>query len=49
VEWILPGQEIDRWYLLKNTVVTFLVSYSGRNILKGEKQNIAVKDSKPSG
>jgi hypothetical protein len=42
------GQEIDRWYLLHNSVITFLVSYSGRKVLKGEKYNIAVKDSKPN-
>jgi hypothetical protein len=29
--------------------VKFLVLYNGRNVLKGEKYNIAVKDSKPSG
>jgi hypothetical protein len=45
VEWILPGQEIDQWDLVQNTVIIFLVSYNGTKILKGEKYNIAVKDS----
>jgi hypothetical protein len=49
VEWILPGQERDQWYLLQNTDIIFLVSYNGRKIRKGLKYNIAVKDSKPSG
>jgi hypothetical protein len=47
VEWILPSHEIDRWYLVQNTGIIFLVSYSGRDIMTGEKYNIAVKDSKP--
>jgi hypothetical protein len=49
VEWILPSQEIDQWYLVQNTVIIFLVSYNGTKILKGERQKILVNDSKPSG
>jgi hypothetical protein len=49
MEWILPGQDIDRWYLLQNTVTIFLVSYNAGKILSGGKYSIAVKDSKPSG
>jgi hypothetical protein len=45
VEWILSGQKIDQWYLVQNTVIIFLVSYNGRKMLKGEKYNLAVKDS----